>query len=235
MYKVYCDFDATVVTSDVWHELFHRFGRPEAFTIWREFNAGNMRAAECIEFACRTVQNADRPSVLELFRKQPLREGFPQFAQFCQTNRLELRIVSDGFSGYIRPILELHGLDHIPYWTNDVELSDAGTLDVSFRHQREGCRHCGACKCALLLTTSADDDTIVYIGDGYSDVCPVQMADVVFARDKLLVYCNEHSIPHHPFQDFHEVQHILANYLAERPKYARRHARHRRKELIAIE
>ena len=235
MYKVYCDFDATVVTTDVWHELFNRFGTREAFTIWSEFNSGVKRAAECIAFACQTVKGADPAEVMELFRRQPLREGFREFAEFCAERGVDLRIVSDGFSGYIRPILEHNELRDIPYWTNDVELTEEGTLTAEFPHQRETCRYCGACKCALLLTTSADDDIIVYIGDGYSDVCPVQMADVVFARDKLLAFCNKHSIPHHPFSDFNEVKHILANYLDTRPKYARMQARRRRRELIMIE
>jgi 2-hydroxy-3-keto-5-methylthiopentenyl-1-phosphate phosphatase len=38
MYKVYCDFDATVTVNDVWDVLFKRFGTPEANAIWQKFN-----------------------------------------------------------------------------------------------------------------------------------------------------------------------------------------------------
>lgn len=235
MYKIYCDFDATVTVNDVWHALFERFGQPLAFRVWDEFNSGTKTAADCIRTACSTVTDADPKLANELFRTQPLRKGFIAFASFCAARDLDLRIVSDGFTGYIRPILEENGLSSIRFWANDIELTVQGTLDVQFRHQRESCRYCACCKCACLLTSSDDADTIVYIGDGYSDVCPVRMADVVFARDSLLTYCSTNGIPHHPFETFGEVEHILRNYLKDRPKYRREQAHRRRKELIMME
>ena len=35
---------------------------------------------------------------------------------------------------------------------------------------------------------------IVYVGDGYSDRCPVQYADIVFAKGDLQTYCQEQNI-----------------------------------------
>ena len=235
MYKIYCDFDSTITVHDFWHKLFARFGKPAAFEAWQEFDAGIQTAAECIRTACETVENVDREEMIEFFLSEPLREGFLEFASFCKERELPLHVVSDGFSLYIRPVLEKHRLSYLPVWTNDIELTESGSLQVDFRHQREGCRRCGACKCALLLTSSSDEDTIVYVGDGYSDWCPVRMADVVFARDTLLKQCSEQGIPYHPFNDFHEVQAILKNYLRDRPKYRREQAHRRRNELIMME
>lgn len=234
MYKIFCDFDATVTENDVWHVLFTRYGQPLAFEIWKEFGRGHKTAAECIRIACSTVRGAYPEEAEKLFKQEPLRTGFHEFVEFCEAHGLDLRIVSDGFNGYIRPILEQHGLD-VPYYANDIEVADDGTLTVNFQFARESCRHCGSCKCAHLLTHSADADTIVYVGDGYSDMCPVQMSDVVFARDTLLRHCGELGIPHHPFKDFFEVRAILSTYITDRPKYRRDRAHKRRKELISIE
>jgi 2-hydroxy-3-keto-5-methylthiopentenyl-1-phosphate phosphatase len=234
MYKVYCDFDATVTENDVWNVLFTQFGQPSAFTIWEEFNQGRLTAADCIRFACNTVHGADPKIAESLFRSQALRSGFTDFHKFCVDNKIELHIVSDGFSAYIRPILEENNLD-IPFHANNIEVTSHGTLSVDFQNARESCEACGSCKCAKLLETSSDDDTIVYVGDGYSDVCPVKMADVVFARDTLLRFCSKNGIPHHPFADFFEVRDILSNYLMDRPKYKREQARRQRKALYMLE
>ncbi len=234
MYRIYCDFDATVTVNDVWNVLFTRYGKPLAFEIWKEFGHGNLTAAECIRIACSTVENADPAEALAMFRSQPLRPGFVEFVAFCKTNGLELRIVSDGFTGYIRPILAENRIE-VPYNTNDIEVQPDGTLSVEFKNGRESCRHCAACKCGHIIETSADEDTIVYVGDGYSDVCPVQMSDVVFARDMLLASCSKRGIPHHPYEDFFTVRSILETYLSQRPKYKRKPAEHRRKELYMIE
>jgi 2,3-diketo-5-methylthio-1-phosphopentane phosphatase len=234
MYKVYCDFDSTITVNDVWHSLFTKYGEPSAFTVWEEFNLGTKTAAECIEAACRTVRAANAEEVLKDTEAEPLRPGFVQFEKFCREKRIDLTVVSDGFSGYVRPILAKHKLD-LDYYTNDVELTPEGSLSVGFPHARESCRMCGCCTCGVLLSTSADNDTVVFVGDGYSDVCPVRMADVVFARGSLLAFCSENGIPHHPFEDFATVQEILAKYIVERPKYKRDQAMKRRKELYMLE
>ena len=235
MYHIYCDFDATVTVNDVWDTLFRHFGEPSAFTVWEKFNTGEYpRAAQCITEACETVKNVDAAKMKAMFAAEPLRPGFLDFIDFCKESGLKITIVSDGFSLYIEPIFKQNGVD-IPYYANKVELTEAGTLSVEFQHARESCRFCGACKCGTILSTSADEDTIVYIGDGYSDHCPVEISDVVFARDMLSKFCSKQGIPYHPFEDFYQVKDILKNYLKDRPKYKRLEAKKKRQKLFEIE
>jgi 2-hydroxy-3-keto-5-methylthiopentenyl-1-phosphate phosphatase len=234
MYHIYCDFDATVTVNDVWDNLFKRFGDPYAFKVWEKFNTGEYTAAQCIAEACGTVKGAKPEEMLAMFTAEPLRPGFLDFARFCSSSSIRLTIVSDGFSLYIRPILDHYGLD-LAYYANSVELTPEGKLHVEFQHARESCRFCGACKCGTIMTTSADEDTIVYVGDGYSDHCPVEISDVVFARDMLSRFCSKQGIPYHPFEDFFQVKDIVKKYLSERPKYKRLEAVKKRKKLYTIE
>jgi 2-hydroxy-3-keto-5-methylthiopentenyl-1-phosphate phosphatase len=235
MYKVYCDFDETITVRDVGSQILAQYGTEAAFDIWSDFDSGKKSAAECLQIACDSVSGMNAEGFTRIVEAQQLKPGFTEFAEFCRTNSIELHIDSDGFSCYIREILAHNGLAHIPFWTNSIELREDGTLSHEFPNQREGCDRCASCKCSLLLTTSDDSDTIVYIGDGYSDWCPAMMADVVFACRDLKRQCGELGIPHHPFDDFFEVQAILSNYLKERPKYRREQAHRRRKELIITE
>jgi len=235
VYKIYCDFDETITVRDVGSQILSQFGTPVAFEIWKDFDAGSKGAAECLSIACSSVSGFTTNDLERIADAQTLRPGFVEFAEFCRSLGIELRIASDGCSCYIRTILEKQGLSDIPFWTNTVEVQDDGTLSQDFTHQREGCDRCASCKCSLLLTTSDDSDTIVYVGDGYSDWCPAMMADVVFACRDLKRECGELGIPHHPFEDFLEVRAILETYLKERPKYRREQAHRRRKDLITIE
>jgi 2-hydroxy-3-keto-5-methylthiopentenyl-1-phosphate phosphatase len=235
MYKIYSDFDETISVRDVGSQILARFGTQIAFDIWKDFDAGAKNAAECLQIACDSVSGFSSEALSEIADEQKLKSGFSKFAEYCREKGIELRISSDGFSCYIREILEKNGLAHIPFWTNTIEIESDGTLSRDFTNQREGCDRCASCKCALLATTSDDSDTIVYIGDGYSDWCPATMADVVFACRDLKRQCGELGIPHHPFDDFFEVQSILQNYLRDRPKYRREQAHRRRKELIMME
>ncbi len=234
MYHVYCDFDATITVGDVWDDLFRHFGKPSAFTVWQKLDTREYTAAQCVAEACSTVTNADPAAVKELFLSQEIRAGFQEFVTFCTSEDIKITIVSDGFSAYIRPILEQNNFV-IPFYANDIELTPDGRLSVEFRNTRESCWRCGACKCGAIMTTSADEDTIVYIGDGYSDVCPIEIADVVFARSMLRSFCSEKGIPYHPFEDFNTVKDILKKYLIERPNYKRKEAVKNRKKLYVLE
>jgi 2,3-diketo-5-methylthio-1-phosphopentane phosphatase len=234
VYRIYCDFDATVTVNDVWDVLFRNFGTPAAFSVWQKFNVEEYTAAQCIAEACKTVSGADRAKMQMLFEAEPLRNGFPEFYQYCKDEALPLIIVSDGFSCYIRPILAKNAIE-TRFYANTIEVNEGGGLSVEFTHGRESCRHCGACKCAAIDETSDENDTIVYIGDGYSDVCPVKIADIVFARDMLCRMCERDGVPYHPFQDFFQVMSILEKYRTERPKYKRDIARKARRELYKVE
>lgn len=234
VYRIYCDFDATVTVNDVWDVLFSNFGDPQAFQVWQKFNTGEYTAAQCIAEACLTVTNAEEDSMQRLFEQEPLQQGFLDFYQYCKAERLPLTIVSDGFSCYIRPILAKNAID-TRFFANTIEVNDAGGLTVDFTHGRESCRHCGACKCSAIDQTSDENDTIVYIGDGYSDVCPVKIADIVFARDMLCRMCERDGVPYHPFHNFHQIMPILENYRQTRPKYKRDAARKARRELYKVE
>ena len=235
MYKIYCDFDETVSTRDVGSQIIARFGTVQGFEIWADFDRGAKTAAECLSVACGTVTAIDPHLLSEIYLEQAVKPGFVEFAKFCKSQDIELCITSDGFSCYIRAILARHGLGYLAIWTNEIEPNHTGGLSADFLHQREGCNRCASCKCAGVLSTSDDSDVVVYIGDGYSDWCPAQMADVVFACRDLKRQCGELGIPHHPFEDFFQVQAILENYLREKPKYRREQAHRRRNELIMAE
>ena len=114
---------------------------------------------------------------------------------FCR-EALHLSVVSDGMEYYIRRILGRFGLDELDVHANILSLVADGSLtDVrfvpQFPNRDEVCDRCASCKRNYLVTSSADDDLIVYIGEGYSDRCPVQFADLVFAKDVLKNYCRE--------------------------------------------
>ena len=61
-----------------------------------------------------------------------------------------------------------------------------------------------------MLTSTADDDVIVYVGEGFSDRCPVQYADVVFAKDELTAWCDGNGVAYYPYRSFADVEDRLS-------------------------
>ena len=48
-------------------------------------------------------------------------------------------------------------------------------------------------------------DTVIYIGDGLSDIRPAMEADFVMARSTLAEHLRANDVPHFPFNNFVDV------------------------------
>jgi len=86
-------------------------------------------------------------------------------------------------------------------------------LVLSFPYANAECDRCACCKRNIMLTQSAENDVLVYIGEGYSDRCPAGYADVVFAKDILQTYCQAENISYHPYLSFRDIRRALEQLL----------------------
>ncbi len=111
----------------------------------------------------------------------------------------------------------MHGGEGIPLYSNHAELDDRGRMQLRFPHAAEGCNCLSVvCKRNVLLSSSHPDRRIVYIGDGVSDRCPVEYADIIFAKGSLAAWCNKGRLPHYPFGTLRDVTVQLRKLLARR-------------------
>ena len=224
MVRVFCDFDGTVSPVDIGNRFFRTYVGEQAQVIVQGYLNGTATARECLTRECAAVRNvtvAEFESFLQQFSIDP---HFKSFVDFCDERQIPLTILSDGLDFYVGRFLARHGLDRLPWFANHVEFvttSEGTSLEVSFPHADAECDFCGNCKRNHILTQSADEDVIVYVGDGISDRCPVKFADIVFAKKSLIKYCQEQNISYHAFEDFSEVHARLAGILEQKPKRRR--------------
>jgi len=227
MVRVFCDFDGTIAVEDVGAQLFKTFGGHEAETAVREYLGGAINARECFERECRAVPHLREAEFLEFVSRFELDPGFGRFVKFCEARSVSVVVVSDGFDVYVRRLLESNGHGHLMSFANHVEFvaSEGRTRMVpSFPYRDAECPQCANCKRNHLLTLSADDDIIVYVGDGFSDRCPIRYADIVFAKKSLITYCQQQNISYHAFQTFDDVRNRMEAILAGARINSRREA-----------
>jgi len=144
------------------------------------------------------------PWVLEHARIRP---GFHELVDAADRNGWRLVVLSAGFRELIEPILEREGLGHLELMANEVEADPSGWR-IRFRDE-DTCTTCGQpCKRSTVARIAGGDE-VVYIGDGYSDRCAADAADVVFARRGLAEWLDERGRPYEPFEDFHSVVRTL--------------------------
>jgi 2,3-diketo-5-methylthio-1-phosphopentane phosphatase len=204
------DFDGTITEQDLLDEIALTFGDED---VYREVDVGldenRLTLHEVIrrEFEpVRAPLDEVQGWVLENVRVRP---GFRELVELARERGWRFVIVSSGFRELIEPVLEREGLTDVELLSNSIDADPTG-WKVRFR-THEACDICGEpCKRATAAAL-ADGTDLVYVGDGYSDRCAAELADVVFARRGLARYLDDRGLPYEPFDDFHQIAERLAS------------------------
>lgn len=209
---IICDFDGTVTARDTNTALARRFA-PDAYAAVegklssRELTLRDVLAAEFagIRVGLETVVEA----ALEI----PFRPGFERFLDAAQARDASVVLLSSGFREIIEPMLARDGLVHrVPLQANSIELDEHGGR-VTWR-ELPTCDLCGEpCKrhdvARLRETHAGRGETVVFVGDGLSDRCGAETADIVFARDSLARYLDDEGVEYRAWEDFNDVAESL--------------------------
>ena len=212
---VVCDFDGTVTTEDASEAILAEFADPVWRDIDEEYARGEIGLEECIgrQFALVKAPRA----VLRAFVEERivLRPHFREFAAWCRAQGLELVLLSGGLDFYIEAILEREGIaDFRRVFCVATEFGPDGIrcrLPVDGRTSGGNADY----KRAIVERLRAEGRRIAYLGDGLTDRQAVAVADLVFARRKLLEHCRAAGLACIPFEDFRDVQRGLAAAVGE--------------------
>jgi 2,3-diketo-5-methylthio-1-phosphopentane phosphatase len=235
MVRVFCDFDGTAAAEDIGSRLFARYAGARAIEIVQGYLGGSITARQCLLQECAAVDSLT-PDELEQFVGQfSLDPHFAKFVELCESREIPVVILSDGLDFYVERVLRRHGLGRLPFFANHVEFESDGRrtkLVPSFPHTDSECELCANCKRNHILSLSADEDVIVYIGDGISDRCPIRYADIIFAKKGLIAYCQELNITYHEFKNFGDVRERFELILQRKRIKQRREAMMARREVF---
>ncbi|MDD8018006.1 MAG: MtnX-like HAD-IB family phosphatase [Bacteroidota bacterium] len=235
-YMVFTDFDGTISVHDVGDAMFTKFGDGKICEkSFEEYRHGKISARECWRQGCASVPSLSRNELTAFAGSQKIDSGFKPFVEFCEVHRIPVSVVSDGFDAYIDPILAGSGLSHLSRFCNELKFNNNGTIEPIFPHTDAECIQCANCKRNHVVTKAGDEHAIVYIGDGYSDRCPAQFADVVFAKGSLVSFCEMHNITFFLFNSFADVLGKFRALVEKGNPKKRRTAELARKEIFIME
>jgi 2-hydroxy-3-keto-5-methylthiopentenyl-1-phosphate phosphatase len=210
---VVCDFDGTVCSVDMGNAFLERFAEGWE-EIDRSYAAGEVGSRAAYS-RIAPLFRANRSQVLDFaLRRERLDPFFPEFLSFCRARKIDLKIVSDGLDVYIEAILRKYGLD-VEFYSNRLLFREDDRIDFAFPLASEECGRCGTCKRSLLDRFRSDYDRIIYVGDGYSDVCPARAADQVFAKPILHEKCAKNGTPSILYDNFGDIRRCLGKSLPD--------------------
>ena len=209
MKRIYfTDFDGTITKFDTTDAMIETFAQDGWQEIMRKWELGELNTKESARLFLKHLRVT--PDEAKRFLESiPIDETFRDFVNYVENRKEKLYILSDGFDFNINTILNKSNLTHLKFYSNHFLIyKDHYDLETPYA---SACNRCGTCKKTLIERLKADAEQIIYIGDGISDICASQSADIVFANRHLLQYRNKHGLPAHPFTTFADVLHKLQN------------------------
>ncbi|MBN1293101.1 MAG: MtnX-like HAD-IB family phosphatase [Candidatus Latescibacteria bacterium] len=213
--RLFVDFDGTAAHDDVGDSIFEAFLLPDLLKqrwhdyIIDEWKAGKISSFECLITECEHTR-VTQDELNRHLDQRTLTPGFTKTVAYCKDNGIPLTILSDGMDYYIEYILKKHGIGDVQFKSNHMYFNN-GSLGVKFPYEGKGCGRCGNCKRWHIDTLRQNGETVIYVGDGYSDRYAIRDADIIFARRDLTEYCLKHAIDFHEYNDFFDILSYLEN------------------------
>jgi 2-hydroxy-3-keto-5-methylthiopentenyl-1-phosphate phosphatase len=201
------DFDGTITERDTLDEMCRTYA-PEAWAAAEnDLQGRTMTLREVITAEFAPIVGDHDTIISETVERARVRSGFAEFVRAAEAAGDQVVVVSSGFESVIRPILEREGLGRLEVVAHDVRFTPEGGI-VDFRHG-EPCPVCGEeCKRSV-VDAMRDEREVVYVGDGYSDRCAAEAADIRFARRTLADHLDREGVAYTPFEDFTTVREEL--------------------------
>jgi 2,3-diketo-5-methylthio-1-phosphopentane phosphatase len=215
---VFVDFDGTISPVDTTDLLLERFGQPAWRDIEEDWKAGRIGSRECLVRQIDLVR-ATPAQMDALISSIQIDAAFYPFVNHCRRLGHAVTVVSDGLDRAVRTVLERHNIN-VPFYANKLQWRGDDRWRLTFPYARSDCSAlAGNCKCRF--SEGQRRKLQIVIGDGRSDFCIAERADLVLAKGQLTKHCQKAGLPHYTFNHFGEASELLAGWLEQRVSTAR--------------
>jgi 2-hydroxy-3-keto-5-methylthiopentenyl-1-phosphate phosphatase len=207
----FCDFDGTITKKDVSIAVLDKFTNREWRNSVRTIVGGNIGSKDIYKLAKDKI-NGTLDDMKKFVRDFiDVEDGFLDFVDFLQENSVDIQILSDGFSFYIRELLKKYNLNINFYASELVYDEEKKTFDFLFQNESDFCSLCATCK--LKVMKKNNNFFRVFVGNGISDRCAVEEAEIIFAKSRLKQICFIKGLDFFQFENFYDILKVLRKKL----------------------
>ncbi len=201
---VFLDFDNTISRFDVFDSLLLNFSKDDRWLEFEErWRKGKIGSKECLAGQLKSIR-VTKENLDKYLSKVRLDRYFKRLLRLLRARGIKTVILSDNFDYILDRILKSNGVRRLKVYSNKLKFKD-GRLIPRFDFTDKYCGKCAHCKKNNLFANAGKDSMTVYVGDGFSDICPSKHVDLVFAKKDLLKYCKRNKIPCIPYEELKDV------------------------------
>lgn len=199
---IFCDFDGTITDTDSLVYLTQELGG--GMELLREtgkkLRANEMTVRAAIELEMNSIRAPFSEAKKLMLRKIKVDPSFKLFVAWCAANKIPLTVLSAGFYEFIDLFIPAH-----EFPTLEISASHIRPMETGWQCEFRDDSDYGNDKAKAIQDKKAQGFHTIFIGDGLSDRASVAVADTVFAKSYLAVYCREQEIPCVSFEMFADL------------------------------
>lgn len=204
---IICDFDGTISVKDVNTSVCNDFGYKETLPVRKLYHEGEIGLREALRREYEIIGINEETFNKYVKEKMEIDNTFFNLCDFARENGMKLTIISGGFINYIRILFKKSNRNiDMPVLANSL-MEEGGRMIPRYGKTPECSRSfgpCGICKLKYVMDYKKKYK-VVYIGDGSTDRCAAETADLVFAKSTLAEYCTDNGIKFIPYKNFNDV------------------------------
>lgn len=201
---VFFDFDNTIATCDVFDNMLLLFSKDDRWVeLEKRWKSGRIGSKTCLENQLRGMDLNTK--ALDAYLPKIKIDGyFKQVYKLLQSRKVKTYILSDNYDYIINKVLKINKIKDLKVYANKLRFTKTKVI-TDYPFKNKDCQICAHCKSKNLLAKATKDSTIIYVGDGESDVCPAKHAHIVFAKDHLLRHLKESKLDYMAFNNLRDV------------------------------
>ena len=235
IFKIFMDFDGTITELDVGDAIYKKFGNEKKVNnIISDLLQDKISSRDCWIKLCEEVPYMDKNELNDFIDSISIDTSFVKFKEYCESEKFEIYVLSDGFDYYIDRILAKSEITALKVFSNHLEIVN-NKMVPSFPYYDESSISSANCKRNHIINHSSDDEFTVFIGDGNSDKDTVEYCDYIFAKADLLRYCEMERITFFPFKTFEDIIKKLDELKVKKRLKKRAQAVLKRREAYIVE
>jgi 2-hydroxy-3-keto-5-methylthiopentenyl-1-phosphate phosphatase len=200
---VFCDFDGTITTQETFVAAMKRYAPELSAELIPKMYAREITLREGVRRILESIPSSAYSEIIEWVAAQPQRPGFPEFVAFLQLQDIPFVVITGGLQEMVKAALK--PLLHHVHAIYGVEV-DTRSSHFQISSPAEG--NTELVSKVDIMHRHPAHETVV-IGDSVTDLSMAQAGNVVFARDRLAQYLDEHNAAYLSWTDFHDIQEAL--------------------------
>ena len=197
------DFDGTITPEDISFQILDTFSKGDWRSLFKQYQSGKISVGKFNTMAFSMVKESEETLVKFVRERAEVRPGFLELVEYCRERDYGFIIVSNGLDFYIKTILKDLGLENVEYHAARTGFSDNG-VDARYIGP-EGKELLVGFKEAYTRVFLEENQRVIYIGNGPSDIPPAKMSEYAFATGPMIELCRQRGINCIPFNELTDV------------------------------